>query len=247
MAPIDHISNGESLLSVREKLNSAIDSVNDYSPSAGGSGIVIPTPKIIIRYNIIYISCDFPDDAEFLNYNPRVFLYRRVKHNSYDNTQQNEYPNRPQLMVRDHEKGFFHPVHNQINQFSGGKMITEFPFANYGNFTGNDAPTEVVRYHNTCIFQLCYKSTGIGNWIPFSALTYIMSFGTDTLNSIRLSRCSRKYLELDKTTAGQISVIIGFAIKTDVGSSAISRVRFFSKNVKNSLNVINSYKGFTAL
>jgi hypothetical protein len=210
MTQIQHIENGESMAAARNKINSAIDAANNPT------GIAIPElilkSKINYPCNELYICCKFPQDAAFLQYNPKIYLYRRVWHKNYDRLHLNRYPNAPLKMVRDREKLFSHPAHNFYNG-NGTVIYSEFPF-------GNDA---AIRFKDTYIFPLRIVPDGVN----YTSHFFASQFGGVSSEGITPIRCSRQRLSISMNNTGSISVTAGFKLVTDAGESsmAICKVR----------------------
>jgi hypothetical protein len=156
--------------------------------------------------NELYIWCKFPQDAAFLQHNPRIFLYRRVYHAGYDRVLKNKYPNAPRKMWRNKEKLFSHPI--DVFYTSSGKLIrSEFAFGN----------SDAIRWGNNYIFKLMVDGT-----TPFTARWFAGLFGYANDDAIRLNRCSRIYLNINGNNNKSIYVKIGFKLVTNVGESSMA-------------------------
>ncbi|MDR2064156.1 MAG: hypothetical protein LBP85_00370 [Prevotellaceae bacterium] len=211
MIQIQHIENGESMATARNKVNSAIDAVNSPAGIAIPELILKPAPTVLIAQDTfdceLYICCKFPENAAFLQHNPKIYLYRKVVHSKYDRTALNKYPNAPLKMIRDREKLFSHPAHGYPNS-KGVVIYSEFPFGN----------AAAIRFNDNYIFPLRIVPDGVN----YTARFFASQFGEISDDSIILTRCSRRALSVTRNTYGSISVTAGFKLVTDAGESSMA-------------------------
>jgi hypothetical protein len=205
----------------------------------GGGGIVIPNIRVIPSgYGTtrgLFISCNFPDWAEFLKHNPRIVMYRKIKHSSYDRRSKlaavtsPEEQEKTNKYFRNKEMGFVKPAHAKVNSYSGNVMYSTFPFEPPN---ANHVPIpnyETLRVGSNYRFPLCIKYPDRTEL--FTPEKIIEMFGIRSLvgtpnETLSLSRCSRQSILAVKGTPGKISLTLGFALRTDLGESKIATVRF---------------------
>jgi hypothetical protein len=204
---IPTIFNNEEGASAREKINRTVEAVN--------SKALIPPIALAGVGGRIRITCYFPDDADFLNHHPKIYLHRYV-HRA--------------LAPYSGEKRFTHPRHLSASQTAGvirALIVSEFPFN----------PPNAVKTGTRYSFFLVQPDGSDYTYQTFCENFGLQFMGANGIDAFRLTRCAGHFLTTKKadTTDQRITVTAGFSLSTKVGKSPIARCAF-GVQIKTALN-----------